>query len=169
MITALYFYSLLLSLFLPLLIPNLHIFFFAPFLISAFYRKNQLTCLWLALLSGLTVDLLSSQTRFGIHAVNYCLTILVLFPQRHQFFEDSLSKFPILTFLFGVVSTLFQMILLYSLNQSILLSWKWVASDLLIMPLLDAAYAFLFFTLPSLFLPKARTRQTTIFSLKGLR
>lgn len=155
--------SLILLIVTPILLPQLRISFFVPFLIIACYQKPLKVCLGLAFGCGLLLDLLSSYTRLGLHAFDFCTTLILLFPQRRNFFADHLSTLPIMTFLFSMLSTLIMAILLYSIETRNLFSWAWVFTDLILMPLLDAAYAFCFFILPPLLLGKPRKRGKDYF------
>lgn len=141
-------FVIVLTLFLPALIPNIHLLFFAPALIILYYKKPLVFCLWVSLFCGLLLDLLAGQHRLGLHAINYCLVTGLLYQQKRNFFEDSLTTLPIMTFFFAVLSTTIQVVLLYIFETGIAVSWEWVGIDLLIMPLFDAFYAFFFFTLP---------------------
>lgn len=105
------------------------------------------------------MDLLSSQQHLGLYALNYCLTLWMIYPQKRNFFEDRLSTLPVMTYLFSFLSTLIHLLLLDSFEKSLSLSWIWVGTDLLLMPLADAFYAFIWFTLPSLFMPRAPKRE----------
>lgn len=165
-ITFFFFYTLGITLLLPALFSNLQLLFFAPFLVITFYNKNKLTCLWWALLCGMIIDLLSAQMRLGAYAFNYCATVMIVYSQKRHFFEDSISTFPIMTFLFSIVSTLIQVGMFYSFGHSISLSFEWVKQDLIWMPLLDAFYAALLFTLPYLCFPKNFKKQSLLFSSK---
>lgn len=165
--TAFFFiYSLFITVCLPPLFPHLKLMFFAPFLIFVFYHQCQISALWLALAAGLIIDLLSANTRLGFYALTYCLTTWILYKQKQHFFADSLSTLPIMTFLFASLSTTIQVGLLSVFGQSIELSGNWILNDLLWLPLQDALYAGIAFTIPCLFLPKTQRRQTLVFSPK---
>lgn len=138
----------------PVLLPSLRLHFFAPFLIILIYKKNRTFCLWTAFICGTIFDLFGSYQHLGLWAFNYCLTIWILYPQKRNFFEDRLSTLPIMTLLFSFLSTFFQILLLETFESHLSLSFTWVLSELLFMPLMDALYAFLLFTLPSFFLFK---------------
>lgn len=135
---------------LPSIFPSLRLIHFAPFLIIVYYQNPMTKSLWLALACGLIMDLLSGQ-RFGLYILNYCLTTFILHRFRRTFYVDHLTTLPIMTWCFGCLSTLIQAILLLIFDHSILISITWVASDLFMMPLADALYAFLLFDLPRLF------------------
>jgi rod shape-determining protein MreD len=157
---------LVLALGLPVLFPLARLTFFAPLLIIACYKTSLKKSLWLALLCGIIVDLLSSYTRFGLYSVSYCLTIAVVYQQRRNFFADSLSTLPIMTFFFASLSTLIMAFLIYSIENKNTLSWGWVLTDLLVMPTFDAIYAFSFFILPALFFGKRQRRGKDYFFSK---
>lgn len=140
--------TLLLNLTIPIIWPAWRLFFFAPFLIILYYQKSLPICLWGSILCGLILDLLSSRSHFGLYALNYTLTTFVLYPQRRHFFGDRLSTLPLMTFLFSLISTSFQSLLMSIFGTPVLLSWHWVLTDLWLMPLGDAAYAFICFILP---------------------
>ncbi len=140
--------------FLPVFFSFLHLTFFAPFLIIAYYKKPFAVALWFSLLCGLLMDLVSSQHHLGLHAFAYGCTTWVLYGQKRHFFEDRPSTLPIMTAFFAVLSTLIQIAMLALFEIPLPISWAWVASDLVLMPVLDALYAFVWFTLPSLFMPR---------------
>ncbi len=154
---------LLFALGLPALFPLTRLTFFAPFLIIACYKASLKKCLWLALFCGIVVDLLSSYTRFGLYSVDYCLTVALLYPQRRNFFADSLSTLPMMNFFFASLSTLIMAILIYSIENKNVLSWGWIFTDLIIMPIFDAIYAFAIFILPTLFFGKRQRRGKDYF------
>lgn len=138
------------TLFWPLVFPNWRLFFFAPFLVILYYRKSYLFCLWSALFCGLAFDLLVSDTRFGFHAIAYCLTTGILYGQRRNFFADSISTMPLMTFFFSFLATAIQAILLYIFEQRVEFSWRWAFTDLICMPAYDALFAFTWFILPAI-------------------
>ncbi|NGX42988.1 MAG: hypothetical protein K940chlam7_01278 [Chlamydiae bacterium] len=146
--------TLLATLFSPIIFPSYKLLFFGAFLVILYYRKPFVTCLWGSLLCGLLFDLLSSHPRLGIYAINFTATTWVLYPQRRNFFADSLSTLPVMTFLFSVISTVFQGFLLYAFEGQICISKNWFLSDLFLMPLFDAVFAFCYFILPFVFFGK---------------
>lgn len=156
-------FCLILTWIIPSLYPIARILFFSPLLIIACYKRNLTYCLWIALGCGLIMDLFSSNIRLGIHSLNYCVTLMILYPQKKNFFADSVSTLPIMTFLFSSISTLIMAILLYSLEMKNVLSWHWVFTDLVLMPTIDATYAFTCFILPALLFGKPRRRGSDYF------
>lgn len=141
------YFAFFLACFFSLILPSFNLFppltYFAPFFVILFYQKSKESCLLISFFIGLWQDSLSSD-HLGVMAINYSLSTLILRPLKQHFFEDRFSTLPIMVFLFSFVSTLFQMLLLDILDQSFVLTWHWVITDLLIMPLVDACYGAIF-------------------------
>ncbi|WP_075882769.1 hypothetical protein [Candidatus Protochlamydia sp. W-9] len=153
-LSLLFFYTLSLTLILPILLPHLPLLYFAPFLVIAIYKREKIDCLWLAFLCGLFVDLLSFQMRLGFYALNYMLTIELLYYFKRHFFEDGLYTVSILTSLFSILFVVIHVTLFFMFGHGLKLTGAWVKNDLIWMPICDGIYALLVFSLPSLFLPK---------------
>lgn len=161
-ISGFFFYSIILALTLPIFLPQLALMFFAPFIVITYYYKDKISCLWLSLVCGLIIDLLSDNNRLGVYALNYCLTTFILYRQKYHFFEDNLTTFPIMTFLFSCFSSLLQALLLYLFGKGIIFSWDWFKLDIILFPFIDSLFAALCFTLPFFLLPKPLKRKTKI-------
>jgi rod shape-determining protein MreD len=155
--------SLLLTFCMPALFPHLRLLFLVPFLILAIYQLPLLQCIRIAFLIGLFLDLLSSEAHLGLYALSFCLTTFALYPQKRHFFADSLSTLPVMTFLFSSFSSLMLGALLYNIELINIFSWRWVAADLLVMPLADALYAFCCFILPALLFGKPQRKGKDYF------
>jgi rod shape-determining protein MreD len=134
-------------LFIPAIFPNLQLIFFAPFLVILYYQKNFRTCLWGSLFCGIIVDLLSSEPRLGLYTINYVLVTIMIYSQRYNFFSDSLSTLPLLTFIFAFVSTILEIVILVLFDYPLSLQGTWMMQMLVYKPMLNAWYA-LFFLLP---------------------
>lgn len=158
-----FFFCLLLTITIPSISPSLRLIFFAPFLIIVCYQKTLPGALWIALGCGLVLDLLSAYNRLGLNAIDYCLTLALLYPQRRNFFADSLSTLPIMTFLFSSVSTLIMAIMLYVVEMKSIISWAWVFSDLLLLPAADALFSYVFFIVPAYIFGKPQRRGKDYF------
>lgn len=167
LLLILFLYSLGLTLILPVFLPHLRLAYFAPLLIFALYRYSKTTCLWLALLCGLIFDLFSAEMRFGIYALNYTLTIYLLYYFKNYFFEDSLSTIPLMTILFCAISAILLLCLLYALNSQSAWSWEWVKLELIQKPLINALYAALTFTLLALIFPRKSKKAPALVKFKG--
>lgn len=140
--------ALVAALFGTLFFPALRLFAFAPFIAIVIMRSSLLTSLWLSLLCGLIVDLTSAGMRFGTLSLCTALTTFVVYKQKRHFFEDKTYSLALFTALFSFVMTLFSLLSLYAFDKPLQLSWRFLMSDLIGMPLLDALYAFLWFTCP---------------------
>ncbi len=167
LLLILFLYSFALTLILPAMFPGQHLACFAPLLVFALYRYSKMACLWLALLCGLILDLLSAEMRFGIYALNYTLTIYLLFYFKYYFFEDSLSTIPIMTILFSYISAILLLFILYALNSQNIMSWEWVKLELIQKPISNAIYAVLAFTLLSLIFPRRTKKTPKLIKFKG--
>lgn len=128
--------------------------FFPSYLICSFYQRPLIGCLLRAMALGLLLDLLSSDSRFGITALNYFLCTLLLYPQKRHFFSDRLSTLPIMTFFFATLSAVLHYLIQLSLEKPVPLTLGLIGTDLLLMPLFDALTAFLLFIAPPLLLGK---------------
>lgn len=148
---------------LPVLLPSWHLMVFSPLLVILFYQKTYLTCLWWSILCGAFLDLLSTNNQFGIYAVAYGLTTLLLYSQRGNFFADSITTLPLMTFFYSALSTLLQCLLMYIFERNNVFSWDWALTDLLYMPALDAVYGFTCFIVPALFFKKRARRGKDYF------
>lgn len=133
------------SLLFPIFLPSLRLLFFAPFLIFALYNFSFLSTLWMAILAGAVHDLLSSQF-FGLSALNYFLTILLIHRLRY-FFADQLFILPLMTAIFAFISSLFQWLFYFFAGKNFPFFTLFV-TEFLLMPLADATFGFLFFSLP---------------------
>lgn len=155
--------SLVLTIVSPALLPHLALSFFPPFLIIACYKKPLSVCLWLALCCGLILDLLSSQTRLGLYPLSFCIVLVLLYNQKRNFFADSPTTLPIMTFLFSSLTAWVAIFLMYVIEIKSLFSWHWALTDTVLMPAWDALYAFCMFILPALLFGKRRRRGKDYF------
>lgn len=156
--------GLLFTLGMPALFPSVKLFYFIPFLIRCYYRKSLNACLFIALITGLFIDLFSAHSRFGMYSANYVVTTYLLYQQKRNFFEDSYSTLPVMTFLFSLLSTLVQLILMLLLDNSMIrLSFFFLVTDFLLMSFLDAVFAGLVFTLPSFIFGKPTRKGSEYF------
>lgn len=143
-----FFITLCFQLVVPSLFPQLKLKFFVPFLILAYYQRDLLCSLRYSFFCGLILDLLTAPTKFGLYSLSYLLTTILLYPQRLNLFADNMMTLPIMTFLFSALSSLFELCFLLIFGKPIPLSFQWIFSELLIMPLADTLYSFLVFIFP---------------------
>ncbi len=163
-ITAL-FISLAALMIIPAFLPQLPLQYFAPFIIILFYEKSRVTVLWISLLCGLCMDLLSSHAHFGIYALNYCICSQILYSKKPLFFEDALSTIPLFSGWYSFCSTGIQFLLLHLFGKGFPLTFQWLAIDMGLMSFFDASYAFLLFSIPLTFL-QAKVRSPHNFMMK---
>jgi rod shape-determining protein MreD len=143
-----FFIALSVALFGTVFFPSIHLFAFAPFLALTFMRTTFLTSLWIAASSGLIMDLLTSQMRFGIHSLCYSLLVLLIYHQKRHFFADKPLALSLYTLVISIAATVLEFIFLSSFDARLPFTWKLVFTDFIAMSLLDAVYAFLCFTCP---------------------
>lgn len=142
--------ALFFALFGSALFPTLHLMAFSPFLALLYNRCCFFVSLWIASLCGLIVDLLSSEFRLGNHALSYCLSTLMLYRYKKHFFDDKPLALSLFTVLISSIMTIFQLLLIAIFDRALPLSGKLFVTDLLLMPIADALYAFLWFSCPLL-------------------
>jgi len=121
---------------------------FIPFLAILYMRCGFVKALWLAALCGLILDLLNSELRFGLCAVTYTLVTLIAYRQKRHFFDDKPLALSLYTALISCIATLVHFLFLYFAEKPFSKGGKWILSDFFVMPLCDAALAFVWFTLP---------------------
>jgi hypothetical protein len=126
----------------------LHLIAFAPFFAISMQRLSLLGTLWTAALTGLLVDMTSSWLRFGFFALSYTLTCWIAYKQRKHFFEDQAISLSLYTAFISCLSSTVQLALLAFGPSRLPLDLPFLATDLLLMPLVDGLYAFLWFTCP---------------------
>lgn len=130
------------------LLPSARLLFLAPPLVWLYYRLPLQGALWASFGAGLLMDLLSSDYRLGILALTYTSTTLLLYAQKRHFYAQGWSTLPILTWLFSLLSTGIQVILLAMVDKELPITWRWGITDLLIFPFLDGLWALVGFALP---------------------
>jgi len=91
---------------------------------------------------------------------------MILFNQRRNFFGDSLSTIPILTYLFSAVCTLLQGILINLFDKQSIFSLPWFGYDLLVMPAFDALFGWCLINLPTLIFRKKPKRGKDYFTTR---
>ncbi len=130
------------------LLPSVQLLAFSPFFALVYNRKSFIASLWIAILCGILSDLLCSQLKFGLYALNYCLTTTLIYQQKKHFFEDKPTALSLFTVLISSTSTFLQLLLTYAFDKGLPFSWKLVLTDLIEMPFIDGVYAYLWFFCP---------------------
>lgn len=147
-----------------ILVPHLSILAFAPFIGLATLRCNLIRALWCSAAAGCVVDLFSDDP-MGLHALNYVVMASLLFRIRKHFSYDQPLHLSLFTGLISIGSTLLQLLLLFLFDRRVPFGGKWVFADLVGMPVIDALYAFVWFTAPMSLFDKLR-RMWVLFWLK---
>lgn len=135
-------------LFAPLFFPTIRLVAFAPFLVFVFLRRPFFPSLWIATFCGLLVDLCNTDTRFGLFSLTYLVTASICYRINAYFFEDSPLSISLYTAFIASVFSIFQMIFLSFFHKSLPFNWQVAFTNFLFMPLLDALYAFIWFSSP---------------------
>jgi len=153
-----FFLALAAFLFCPLFFPSIRLAAFAPFLAIVLKRKTLLHALWIAVLSGLIVDLCNSDLFFGFFALSYGLAAAIAYLARKWFTLEVPPSFAIYTALISALCSLIQLVFLsFPFQPSALFS------NLFLMPLADGLYAFFWFTCPMLGYTAWKKRRRSFF------
>ncbi len=147
-----------------LLVPRLSILAFAPFVGLATLRCELSQALRWSAAAGCMVDLFSDDP-MGLHALNYVLMAWLLFRIRTHFSYDQPLHLSLFTGLISAGSTILQLLLLFLFDRRVPFGGKWIFADLIGMPVIDALYAFVWFTAPLALFDKLR-RMWVLFWLK---
>jgi rod shape-determining protein MreD len=147
-----------------LIVPRLAILAFAPFLALVTLRCSHKRALWLSVLSGALIDILSDDP-MGLHALNYTLITALLFPFRKHFLYDQPLHLSLFTGVISALSTILQLTLLFLFDRRVPFEGRWIFADLVGMPAIDALYAFVWFAAPLSLFDKLR-RMWVLFWLK---
>jgi rod shape-determining protein MreD len=147
-----------------IIVPHISILAFAPFLAFALIRSPLTQALFLSVLAGAIMDLLSEDP-MGVHALNYVLVTAIFFRFRKHFSSDQALHLSVLTGVISSFSTLLQWFLLFLFDRRVPFAGEWVFSDLIGMPVIDALYAFVWFAAP-LTVAKKFHRMWVLFWLK---
>ncbi|MBN2479298.1 MAG: hypothetical protein JXA94_03640 [Parachlamydiales bacterium] len=142
------------AIFISAISKSLTLIYFAPFIILFFYRSSLIFSLWVSLLAGFFIDLFSS-SHFGIYSLNYTICSVFLYNER-RFFKETQINLILFTYVYSLIFSIINPILFFIFDKKIILSIKWVATDILFMPLIDGLYAYLFFALPVFLINKLK-------------
>lgn len=119
---------------------------FSPYLALVYRRSTFIKSLWIATLCGVLMDLLTDRP-FGIYAL--ILTIVTFFFYRLKvYFVDKPIGLASYTAILSLSTTLLSRLLFSLYGSRLPFTFKGVATDFLLMPLVDSLYAVAFFSLP---------------------
>lgn len=149
---------------LPLFVSRPLISCLIPFVIQGIETKNTFPALWRGFLTGLFLDLLSVDTRFGLYGLTYLITTFLALRLKGLLFEDHRSTLSTLTFLFSSLSQIVRWGLIPLLDKTPLsLSAELIFTSLLLVPLYNALFAFTMFTLPAFLFQKPERKAHEYF------
>ncbi len=126
--------------------PKLNIIAFAPLLVIFYLYTPFFVSIWVAMICGVFIDLISS-TPFGLNSLNYAITTFLVFRYR-RFFNDKPLNISIYTALTSCVISLISIILLALISKGISICLLSIITDIIIMPIVDGIYAFIWFAIP---------------------
>lgn len=132
----------------PVLSPKTSLCFFAPFFAVLFYKCTFKTILVLSLVCGVFTDLISGQGALGLYTLCYVGSSLLLYHLKVFFFEDGITTLPILSYLYAVMFSLLEILILAFSKQLPQLTLPKVLDHLFVIPLANIIYAFVWFSLP---------------------
>lgn len=145
-----------------ILVPKLTILAFAPFLALSMLQAHFQKALWMSAFAGVCVDLLSDDP-MGLHALNYTLMTALLYRIKIHFSEEEPLHVSVYTFLTSFFSTALQFLLLFLFDRRVPFDGKWVLVDLIAMPMIDALYAFVWFSAPLALLKQLKNLWVTFW------
>ena len=148
-------------------IPKIALFVFAPFLAYVNLLSSFPKALILSMLAGGCMDLFSNDP-FGVHALNY--TLLTAFFRRfnRHFLHEKPLHVSLFTALISSFTTLLGFLLLFLFDRRIPFGGRWIFTDLIGMPIIDALYAFVWFSAP-ITLFQTLKKMVVVFWLKRKR
>jgi len=94
------------------------------------------------------MDLATSQFRFGLLSLVHCSTLFLMHGQKKHFFEDKPLGFSCYSALISAGLSLCLILFSSFLEKQVSFSFSLIASDVLLVSLLDAAYAYVWFVGP---------------------
>lgn len=137
---------------------------YAPWIAFVCLRSSWMRALWLSLMAGLFVDLLSDHP-FGIHAIAYAMTAFALFRFKNYFSVGQPLHLGIFSALVSCTATLATAFLLFLFDRRVPFAGIWMFGDLIAMPIVDGVYAVVWFSGPLALVAKI-VRQWNLFWLK---
>lgn len=137
------------------LIPQIALLPFCPFLSLAILRASSTHALWLSSLSGALMDLVSSDP-MGVHALSYTLTSSLLFRFKKHFLSEEPFHLSLFSALFSFISTFLTLWLLFLFDRRVEIQGRWILTDFIGMPIIDALFAFVWFAAPLVLFSKLK-------------
>ncbi len=140
--------AILYTLYIPIFFPSIRFAFFAPLLAIAFHRIDFIRSLWLCFLCGGFIDLFSSQMKFGLYALSFCLATCVCYKQKRHFFEEKSIALSLFSILISSIQSLCLIFVSAIFDKQVSISLSMMISEIIITPMIDGIYAFIGFLIP---------------------
>lgn len=147
MLVSSFFLALTALFFQAILVPKVAILAFSPFIALVVMRCNLVQSIVLSIIAGSCMDLFSNDP-MGIHAIEYALIATLAFRFKRHFLHDQPLHLSLFTALISSLSTLLCFLLLFLFDRRVPFSGRWFFATLIGMPVLDALYAFVWFSAP---------------------
>ena len=129
------------------LLPQISILAFSPFLALVILRTTLHKALALSMIAGMLMDLVSNDP-IGVHALNYVLVAALFFRVKKHFLHDEPFHLSLFTAIISSSSTIFALGLLFLFDRRVPVEGRWILADFLGMPVIDGLYAFVWFAAP---------------------
>lgn len=131
-----------------IILPDFRLIAFSPFFAIVFQRTSYIKSLWICFLCGLILDTFSSQQHFGMYAVCYVLVAGISYSQKKHFFEDKPLALSLFSGLIASISGAALLLLSSMFGRQFPITLEVILSEIFATPILDALYAFVWFTVP---------------------
>ena len=131
-----------------ILLPDFRLMALSPFFAIVFQRTSYVKSLWICFSCGLIIDTFSSQQHFGLYAVCYVLVAAITYSQKKHFFEDKPLALALFSGLISSISGAALLLLLVVFGKQFPITLEIILSEIFATPILDALYAFIWFTVP---------------------
>lgn len=155
MLILAFFLALLATIFQGILIPQIQILPFVPFLSLVLMKCKPHNSLWIAALTGAFIDTLSDDP-MGLHALNYVIVVGLFTRFRNYFSFEKPLHLSLFSFCISFSSISLQLLLLFLFDRRIPFGGKWTFVELIGMSLIDTLYAFIWFAVPITLTTKLR-------------
>jgi rod shape-determining protein MreD len=133
------------------LFPYVPLTAYTPFLALCCMYVPYHRALWLSALSGICLDLMSTEP-FGLSAVTYTLLTALFYRIRSHTFKEFPLQLCFFTALFSAGFTPLLLLFLFLFDRRPPSTGHWFVLELMARPLIDAVYAFFWFVGPLLLL-----------------
>ncbi|MCH9612570.1 MAG: hypothetical protein S4CHLAM102_10610 [Chlamydiia bacterium] len=141
--------SLLGAIILPMFFTNMRILPFATFLTLVYSLRPLHYSLWSALFVGFILDLFSCHLPLGFYALGMVMTTLIIYRQRRHFLLEKRVIFMLYTLLFSITYFFVELLLLALFDSSMQFHTLSFVLHLIVMPVVDALYGFIWVLIPT--------------------